>query len=312
MKKADSYVAKTLLTHKALTKEEEYVLIAKAQKGCIKSRDELLMANMRFIYTYCARWSEIKDTVEPEDLLADGIEGFLKSINKFDLTKNTKLQSYSGYWIMNSISRSNLFDDPIRLPTHQKDNLRNINIARVKLLKEGVSEPTEQQLSERSGVSIRHLSQIRDYLNNSRYISINYVYEDPDVRNATPLEDIIPDPNVPLLQEQTDVNIDLIYLLDLLPPMHKYVLSRSYGIPEKMTLEAIGKHFNKSREYMRLIRNTALEALQEHVRLCDEDDLYASRDHKQNVALLIKNHNREISNKSTEYKRQLRLRSQHL
>ena len=167
-------------------------------------------------------------------------------------------------------------------------------------------------MSERSGVSIRHLSQIRDYLNNSRYISINYVYEDPDVRNATPLEDIIPDPNASLLQAKTDASIDLSSLLDLLPPMHKFVLSRSYGIPERMTLDAIGKHFGKSREYMRLIRNTALEALQQHIRLCDEDDLYASRDHKQNVALLIKNRNREIANKSTEYKRQLRLRSQHL
>ena len=187
MKKANSYVAKNLLTHKQLTKEEEYELIEKAQSGCIQSRDKLLLCNMKFIYTYCARWSDIHINVEPEDLLADGIEGFLKSINKFDLSRNTKLQTYSGYWIMNSISRSELFDSQIRLPRNQQENLRKINIARVELIQEGFGEPNEEQLSDRSGVSIHHIAQIRDYLDSSHYMSINHIYEDEDFRKTSPL-----------------------------------------------------------------------------------------------------------------------------
>ena len=113
---------------------------------------------------------------------------------------------------------------------------------------------------------------------------------------------MIPDPSIPLLQAKMEASIDLTHLLSLLPPMHKFVLSRSYGIPEKLSLEVIGEKFNKSREYMRLIRNISLESLQEHVRICEEDETYADGDPKANVALLIKTYNRRISQKQTAYK----------
>ena len=239
-------------------------------------------------------------------MLADGIAGFCESIPKFDLSQNNRLQTYSGYWIINAIGKSNLLDDQIRLPNHQKQNLCKINAAKAELIRQGISEPTEQQLHELSKVPLKHIAQLRDYLGDSRYSSIHYKIDLDENNRAVFAEDLMVDPSSLLQQAQVDTHIDLTYLLDLLPPMHKFVLSRSYGIPEQLSLEEIGKHFDKSREYMRIIRDIALYALQKHVELSEQDEHYRAGNAKANVALLINHRNRDIVNASTESKRRNR------
>ena len=239
------------------------------------------------------RYSNLKDNLSAEELLADGVMGYLKGIDHFDVSKGVRLNSYAGFWIMNHLSRSDLLNDQIRLPYHQRENVSAINKALIELQDDGIYNPTDEQISDYSNVNVKHIKQIKQYLGGDQYISIHDpIADDTDMT----WQDRIPDPNIKNQQHIEDMNLDIENLLSLLPEMHSFVLSRSFGIPEKWSLHKLGIKFGKSRERMRQIREVALHALKTHIRLWQEYDFYRQQDPKENVKLLIKRRKFVIGN----------------
>ena len=303
---ASEFVANNLLVHEILSKDEEYELIAKAQRddtGSQEARDRLVLCNMRFIYGICMRWCNLKDNLSPDELLADGVLGYLNAIDRFDISRGVRLNSFAGYCVMTKLSRSSLFEDAIRLPSGQKQNIKKINMAMVEFIEEGIVNPSTEELSEKSGVPVRNIKQIQDHLDANRYITLDSTinYEN-DGKNMS-VADVIEDPSATFYQQQHDVKIDIEHLLSLLPDMHSFVLATSFGIPEKWTLHQLGIKYGKSRERMRQIKEEALHALKTHVRLTEQQEGYITQDGKEAVKLLIKERRRQFLNKNLENKK---------
>ena len=206
---ACDYVKRNLLTHEVLDKEEERELIIKAQSDNGEAqiaRDRLVLCNMRFIYTYCMKWANIKEELHADDLIGDAVAGFLQAIDKFDLSYETRLTSYAGYRIMHSIGRSDLLNDVIRLPQHQKDNARELHKAQIRLRQDGIRDPSNEELSEESGISVRHILQIEQYVGKDKYISIHQkVGDDGEVT----LQDRIADPTISEQELGKDLQMDI-------------------------------------------------------------------------------------------------------
>lgn len=82
-----------------LTADEERDLIAKAQAGCIASRNTLVERNLGYIYKVCYRFCERWTAFDAEEVLGQAVLGYMHAIEKFDLGRTTRLSTYAGHWM---------------------------------------------------------------------------------------------------------------------------------------------------------------------------------------------------------------------
>lgn len=86
---------------KPLTKRKERKLFKQCKKGNIKAKNEILEANLRFVFDIAKRYTG--RGVPISDLISDGNMGLIKAIDKFDNERDIKFISYAVWWIRQSI-----------------------------------------------------------------------------------------------------------------------------------------------------------------------------------------------------------------
>ena len=98
-----------LKKYKPLTKAKERRLLKKCKKGNLKAKNEILEANLRFVFDIAKHYTG--RGVPITELISDGNSGLLRAIEKFDESKNVKFISYAVWWIrqamLESIKRRN-------------------------------------------------------------------------------------------------------------------------------------------------------------------------------------------------------------
>ena len=98
-----------LKKYKPLTKTKERRLLKKCKKGNLKAKNEILEANLRFVFDIAKRYTG--RGVPISELISDGNMGLLRAIEKFDESKDVKFISYAVWWIrqamLESIKRRN-------------------------------------------------------------------------------------------------------------------------------------------------------------------------------------------------------------
>lgn len=98
-----------LKKYKPLTKAKERRLLKKCKKGNLKAKNEILEANLRFVFDIAKRYTG--RGVPISELISDGNMGLLRAIEKFDESKDVKFISYAVWWIrqamLESIKRRN-------------------------------------------------------------------------------------------------------------------------------------------------------------------------------------------------------------
>lgn len=92
---------KELKAYKPISREEEKSLIKKAKKNNIKAKNELLSANLRFVFDVASKYKGYG--VPLCDLISEGNLGLTKAIDKFDETKDIKFITYAVWWVRQSI-----------------------------------------------------------------------------------------------------------------------------------------------------------------------------------------------------------------
>jgi RNA polymerase primary sigma factor len=86
---------------KPLTRAREKRLIRLSKRGDTKARNELLEANLKFVFDVAKRYSG--RGVPMGDLISEGNMGLIKAIEKFDERNDVKFISYAVWWIRHSI-----------------------------------------------------------------------------------------------------------------------------------------------------------------------------------------------------------------
>lgn len=86
-----------LKKYKPLTRTKEKRLIKLCKKGNLKAKNEILEANLRFVFDIAKRYTG--RGVSISDLISDGNMGLLRAIDKFDETRDLKFISYAVWWI---------------------------------------------------------------------------------------------------------------------------------------------------------------------------------------------------------------------
>lgn len=88
--------------HKPLSREEERVLIIKAQNGDTYARNKVIEANLRFVFNIAKKYRG--RGVEIADLISVGNEGLMESLDNFDVNRKVKFISYAVWKIRQNMA----------------------------------------------------------------------------------------------------------------------------------------------------------------------------------------------------------------
>ena len=93
-----------LKKYKPLTKAKEKHLLRLCRKGNVKAKNELLEANLKFVFDIAKHYTGRGLSIS--ELISEGNMGLLRAIDKFDEAKDVKFISYAVWWIRQAITES--------------------------------------------------------------------------------------------------------------------------------------------------------------------------------------------------------------
>ena len=264
-----------------LTAEQEQALGARRMAGGAdgaKAREEMIKANLGLV-AYCAKDYEGRG-VEEEDLLAMGITGLIRAVDRFDYTKGYRFSTFAVNWIRQAILRGlKDSDKTIRLPEYMATNIARIRREAERIKQKTGSEATLEELSEATGMDQKKIRLCMEYGTRNTVSLDAVVGEDGDTsRGELIADEKATNPEKAVLDE--GINGAIRTVLTMLPEKEAAVLTMRYGLDgnEPMTLEQVAKHpqFGLTRERIRQIENRAINRIRHSYKMKEQLCEYAS------------------------------------
>ena len=131
-------------------------LIALSQAGDQQAREQLICENTGLIWSVVRRF--IGRGTEADDLYQLGCLGFLKAVDGFDLEFGTQFSTYAVPKIAGEIRRFLRDDGAVKVSRGIKERAASIKAARSRLLQSLGREPTLQEISDETGISLEDIA----------------------------------------------------------------------------------------------------------------------------------------------------------
>jgi RNA polymerase primary sigma factor len=257
-------ISKTAL----LTPEEESALAERIQNGDEKARSQMIQANLRLVVKIANDYTGYG--LPLSDLISEGNLGLMRAVGRFDPNRGAKLSSYASWWIKQSIKRALANQGKtVRLPAHMLDKLSKVRRISTSMTEALGREPTDEELSEETGVPVGKLARLRRVSQGSTSLDAP-VNEDKGVLFA----DVIGDESAVDPFEALDwknLHDELDGMLDVLDERESRIIGARFGLEgvTPMTLEEVGREFGVSRERIRQVQTTALAKMRSVLRKKD-------------------------------------------
>lgn len=246
-----------------LTLEQEKELATRIRKGDIKARNELIMANTRFVVTIARGY--LGRGLELEDLISSGNVGLIKAAERFDPEAGFRFITYAVWWIRQFIIQAFTSEARmIRLPMNVVGIVSQINKASELFEKLEGRLPSEMELHKLTKIPLEEILSVTSV--SGRVSSLNKpVKNEEDGEVGDLIEDISAKPTDGGLR-QDDLEIDVqISLKNVLSPKEIKIVSGSFGIGEPVkTDEEIGKEIGTGPERVRQLRERCIRKLRKN------------------------------------------------
>lgn len=202
--------------------------------------------------------------VEYEDLISFGIIGLIDAIEKFDVSKGLKFETYATLRIKGAII------DELRkmswIPKSAFSKLTALNQKREELEVKLNREPSDEELSKGMGVPLNEVRNIETFTNYVSVVSLDEVFFKNDEDDIN-LKNIVEDETSPQPEkviEENEKRSMLVKAIDMLSEKDKTVLNLYYY--EKLTLKEIGKILSISESRVSQLHSRALIRLRENMK----------------------------------------------
>ena len=209
----------------ALSAAEEARLARRVRLGDLKAKQEMTERNLGLVYAIARPYRNC--SVPFADLVQEGTIGLIRAVERFDHRREIKFSTYAVWWIRRSLLDAIGAAQTIRIPAHAAQQLAAVRRAEQELERCGVRLASVQAVAERCGLRESSVRALRSAARVTA--SLDEAVGD----EARSLGETIGDPDVAEPEQRIADRERRRYaweLLKLLPPRHRQVLIRRYGI----------------------------------------------------------------------------------
>ena len=248
---------------KLLSTADEVKLARKIMEGGKegdRAKKKLVQSNLRLVVSIAKKY--VGRGMLFLDLIQEGNLGLIRAAEKFDHERGFKFSTYATWWIRQAITRA-IADQArtIRIPVHMVETINKLKKVTRELSQELSRRPTEEELSEKMGISVSKLREIVKIAQEPLSLETPIGKEEdsklgefiPDDSADAPIKTVASE----LLKE------DLAEVLCTLSARERDVLRLRFGMDDgrQRTLEEVGQLFGVTRERIRQIEAKALRKL---------------------------------------------------
>ena len=256
-------VAGSVSTDDRLTVLQEQELVLGADAGDSDASRRLVEAFLPAILGVAGHFPTAVG-VERQELVQEGVAGLLIAARRFDAHRQTPFWSYASFWVRKAMQELVAeVTRPVALSDRAVRALARVKAARTEHLQTHGSEPTDDELSRATGLT---LAQVESLQATERWPR---ALHEPFGDQAATVGDAIADPVAERDYEQVLDRIELCEMRDLadhLDERARSVLRAHYGLGQPArTLNEIGAGLGVTAERARQIEVDALQQLRERL-----------------------------------------------